>query len=320
MSVLSYDRHLMLKASYLFYRAGLSQTDIADKLRVSRFQVARMLRAALDTGYVTVKILEPDRWHAELEQRLESRYGLKAAVVVDAEDISDGEAKLRAADMAGRYLTDVLVDGDTLGISLGSTVQHVVGQLPDRIDKRVEVVQLIGGSQGVASEVSSAILAADLARRFGSAPHLLFAPMTVRASSVREALLEDPEIKETFSQFSRLTMVLLGIGSLAHGETSRLLYGGLIDAASRKELVARGAVGDVLAYVYDSAGTILNDTAEDRMVAVSPQQLLKVPHRIGVATGKAKAGAIAGALTGGLVNVLITDSEAASALCGDERS
>lgn len=315
MSSLNYDRHLMLKASYLFYRAGLSQTEIADRLRVSRFQVARMLRAALETGYVTVKILEPERWHSELEQRLESRYGLKAAIVVDSEDISDAEANLRAADMAGRYLTDVLVDGDTLGISLGSAVQNVVSQLPDRIDRRVEVVQLIGGSSGVASEVSSAILTADLARRFRRAPHLLFAPMKVRASSVREALLEDPEIKETFSLFSKLTMVLLGIGSLAQGETSRLLYGGLIDAASRQELLARGAVGDVLAYVYDSTGTILNGTVEDRMVAIPPQLLLAVPHRIGVATGKAKASAIVGALTGGLVNVLITDSEAASAVC-----
>lgn len=315
MSGPGHDRRLVLKASQLFYRDGLSHTEIADRLRLSRFQVARLLRAALEDGYVTVKILEPERWHSGLERQLEQQFGLRAAIVVDGEDTSDAEARLRAADAAGRYLCDVLADGDVLGISLGRTVQAVVDQLPDRIDRRVEVVQLIGGSSRVATEVNSMILTADLARRFRSAPHLLFAPAAVAAGSVRRALLEDDEIKETFSLFGRLTIALLGIGSLAEGESSRLLYGGLIDDASRTGLLARGAVGDVLSYVYDQDGAILNDTAGDRMIAISPAQLLAVPHRIAVAAGKVKATAIAGALTGGLVNVLVTDSLTAAAVC-----
>jgi deoxyribonucleoside regulator len=315
MSASGHDRRLVLKVSQLFYRDGLSQTEIADRLRLSRFQVARLLRVALEDGYVTVKILEPERWHSGLERQLEQRFGLRAAIVVDGEDTSDAETRLRAADAAGRYLSDVLADGDVLGISLGRTVQAVVDQLPDHIDKRVEVVQLIGGSSRVATELNSMILTADLARRFRCAPHLLFAPAAVAAGSVRRALLEDSEIKETFSLFGQLTIALLGIGSLAQGETSRLLYGGLIDDASRTGLLAQGAVGDVLSYVYDQGGTILNDAAGDRMIAISPEQLLAVPHRIAVATGKVKASAITGALAGGLVNVLITDSQAAGAIC-----
>ena len=315
MSVQAYDRRLLLKVSQLFYRAGLSQTEIAERLRLSRFQVARMLRIALDDGYVTVKILEPDRWHADLERNLEQRFGLRAAIVVDSEDIERDEAKLRAADVAGRYLADVLADGDVLGISLGSSVQSVVDQLPDRIDKRVEVVQLIGGSTRVASELNSMTLTANLARRFRSDPHLLFAPAVVAAGSIRQALLEDREISDTFAFFPQLTIALLGIGSLAQGDTSRLLYGGLIDPGSLQDLLAKGAVGDVLSYVYDCGGVILNSAAEQRMIAIPPQSLLAVPHRIGVATGKAKAAAIIGALAGGMVNVLVTDSQAALAIC-----
>jgi deoxyribonucleoside regulator len=317
MSASGHDRRLVLKVSQLFYRDGLSQTEIADRLRLSRFQVARLLRVALEDGYVTVKILEPERWHSGLERQLEQRFGLRAAIVVDAEESGDAETRLRAADAAGRYLEDVLADGDVLGISLGRTIQAVVDQLPDRIDKRVEVVQLIGGSSRVAIELNSMILTAGLARRFRSAPHLLFAPAAVAAGSVRRALLEDSEIKETFSLFGQLTIALLGIGSLAQGESSRLLYGGLIDDASRTGLLAQGAVGDVLSYVYNSGGAILNNAAGDRMIAISPEQLLAVPHRIAVATGKVKATAITGALAGGLVNVLVTDSQAAGVICSE---
>src|ERR1700735_2029713 len=146
MSAPGHDRRLVLKGSQRFCRDGLSQTEIADRLRLSRFQVARLLRVALEDGYVTVKILEPERWHSGLERQLEQRFGLRAGIVVDAEESGDGETRLRAADAAGRYLEDVLADGDVLGISLGRTIQAVVEQLPDRIDKRVEAVQLIGGS------------------------------------------------------------------------------------------------------------------------------------------------------------------------------
>jgi DNA-binding transcriptional regulator LsrR (DeoR family) len=114
-----------------------------------------------------------------------------------------------------------------------------------------------------------------------------------------------------------LTIALLGIGALAQGETSRLLYGGLIDDDSRTGLLAQGAVGDVLSYVYDRHGSILDNPAGERMIAISPQQLVGVPHRVAVATGKAKAAAIAGALTGGLANVLVTDSQAARAVCSE---
>src|SRR5205809_4434364 len=83
MSTIKYYQRLILKACYQFYRLGLSQTEIAEKLGVSRFQVARMLRAALEDGYVVVKILEPEHWHSDLEQTIEVRYGLKTVIVVD---------------------------------------------------------------------------------------------------------------------------------------------------------------------------------------------------------------------------------------------
>ncbi|MBA3261004.1 MAG: sugar-binding transcriptional regulator [Thermoleophilaceae bacterium] len=309
------DQNLTLKACYQHYRRGLSQTEIAANLRLSRFQVARLLRAGLEEGYVTVKILEPARWHPELERAIEERFGLKAVIVVDNDGLEEEEVKLRVADAAGRYLIDLLEDGDVLGISLGSTVQALIDQLPDRIRKEVEVVQLIGGSSRMESELNSMILAAQLARRFGSRSHLLFAPALVSRGDLRESLLADGTIEATFAMFSRLTVAVLGVGAFAQGGTSRLVYGEIVDDALFPKLLARGAVGDVLSYVYRDDGTVLAGGVEDRLIAISLDDVLRVPHRIAVAAGRAKARAIAGALRGGFVNVLVTDSAAAAAIC-----
>src|SRR6185312_10565158 len=179
MSTSIYDRRLILKVCYQFYRLGLSHTEIAEKLGVSRFQVARMLRTALEDGYVVVKILEPERWHSALERAIEERYSLKTVIVVDNDNLDDDEVKRRVGDAAGRYLLEVLSDGDMLGVSLGSTIQALVDHLPDRIHKRVEVVQLIGGSPYIRSQVSPEFLTTQLADRFRGRSHLLYAPAVV---------------------------------------------------------------------------------------------------------------------------------------------
>ncbi len=61
----SESQRLMLKVCYQAYRRHLSHKEIAANLGISRFQVARLLRAALDAGYVSVNILEPERWHSD---------------------------------------------------------------------------------------------------------------------------------------------------------------------------------------------------------------------------------------------------------------
>jgi DNA-binding transcriptional regulator LsrR (DeoR family) len=306
---------LILKACFQFYRQGLSHTEIAANLRISRFQVARLLRTALEENYVTVKILEPEHWYPELERHLEEEFGLRAALVIDNDDLDEEEAKRRVADAAGRYLLEVLSDGDVLGVSLGSTIRALIEQLPYRIGLPIQVVQLIGGSPRKLSDLSSMILAVQLADRFGTNPHLLYAPAMVNGESARRLLLADPNIRATVRMFKRVTISVLGIGALTTGTTSRLLYEQFIDSELRQQLRDRGAVGDVLSYIYRRDGNILAGSLEDRLIAMPLQDHLKVPYRVGIASGEAKALAIEGAMRAKLINVLVTDSKAAGAIC-----
>lgn len=314
MSTRETDLRYILKVCHQFYRRGLTHTQIAENLGLSRFQVARLLRTALDEGYVTVKILEPESLHPELERELEERFGLRSALVVDGQDLDEEEVRLRVADAAGRYLIESLDDGDVLGVSLGQTVHALADQLPARISKRVEVVQLIGGSVEVQSELSSTVLTTQLADRFRSRPLLLHAPAVVRGKDLRNALLADPNIRATYGMFKKVTVSVLGIGALRAGATSRLLYGGIIDEKVHRRLLAQGAVGDVVSFIFTIGGDLLESGLEDRLIGMPLKDLRRVPHRIGVASGRAKAEAIEGALRGGFVNVIVTDSRAALAI------
>lgn len=314
----SESQRLMLKVCYQAYRRHLSHKEIAANLGISRFQVARLLRAALEAGYVSVQILEPERWHSDLELRLEEGLGLKAVIVVDGEEGDEAEIRSRVADAAGRFLLEQLRDGAVIGISLGETMQRLVAQMPVRVPAKAQVVQLIGGRGSVTAEVASITLAIDLARRFGTEPHLLFAPAVVD-SAQREVLLTHDDLRATFSRFSELNIAVLGIGALTEPATSRLRYGGVIDDALHDELIRRGAVADVLSYVLTADGEVLRSGLEDRTISIGLDDLRRTPYRIGVASGWRKTEAVRAAVASGLVNVLITDSQIATTMLGQER-
>lgn len=300
-------RRLILRVCQMSYRDDLSHIEIGKRLGVSRFQVARLLRRGLDEGYVVIKILEPSGWHSDLERALEERYGLATAIVVDDDGQGVNEIRRRVADAAGRLLVEIATDDMTLGISLGQTMQDLVEQLPDRIPHATDVVQLIGGTP----------LAVDLAARFGTEPSVMYAPALVGGADVRGSLLGDATIHATFERFRDLDVAFVGIGSITEPDASRLVYGGALGPDEVQRLREHGAVGDVIAYLFDADGNVVESGLEDRMLAIGLDDLLRIPRRVGVAAGVEKAAAIRGALRGGFVNTLVTDSSVAKILCRD---
>jgi DNA-binding transcriptional regulator LsrR (DeoR family) len=311
-------RRLILRACQLYYRDDLSNVEIGKRLGLSRFQVARLLKRGRDEGYVVIKILEPSGWHSELERALEERYGLDVAVVVDDDAHSLVELRRRVADAAGRLLVDLAADDQMLGISLGQTMQDLVEQLPDRIVRTTSVVQMIGSTPHGDSRNEAPVLAADLAMRFGTRPFLMYAPALVGAADVRGSLLGDASIHATFERFRELDVAFVGIGSITEADSSRLVYGGALEGNDVVRLRERGAVGDVLAFLFDTQGDVVESGLEDRILAIGLDDFRRIPRRIGVAAGVEKAAAIAGALRGGFVNTLVTDSTVAKRLCSEE--
>jgi deoxyribonucleoside regulator len=78
-------------------------------------------------------------------------------------------------------------------------------------------------------------------------------------------------------------------------------------------------VADVLSYLLNDAGEVLSSGLEDRTISIGLDDLRRTPHRIGIASGWRKSRAVRAAVTSGLVNVLVTDSQIATAIIADER-
>ncbi|WP_371871398.1 sugar-binding transcriptional regulator [Phytohabitans rumicis] len=245
---------------------------------------------------------------------METTYGLAEAVVVDVQgshlDIATGLGSAGAS-----YLETTLTGGERVGISSWSqTLLAAVDRMhPFRLPGAESVIQLVGGLGDPSAQTQGNRLLTEMARLVGATPMFVPAPGLVGKKSIRDSLLSDPAMESVAAAWSRLTMALVGIGSLPPSPLLRA-SGNAVDPAEQDKLLAAGAVGDVCQRYFDATGTLVHSDLDDRVVGIDAETLRRIPRRIGIAGGESKHAAIHAALTGAWVNVLLTDTGTAEAL------
>ena len=300
---------LLAHVASLYYEEDLTQAEIARRIGTSRSTVSRMLQEARDAGIVEIIIHHPWRTVPELERELVRRFHLYQARVLQARGKRYPEVLKGLGVLAARHIDGILTDGMTLGISWGTAVFSTVQALRPKRRLPIRVVQMIGAVGTSDPLIDGPDLARLLANVYGGEYRYLHAPLIVESPQVREALLQEPHIRETLEMARKADLALVGIGS-PRPEVSSLLRAGYLDREALARLREQGVVGDICARHYDIHGRILDIPLNRRIVGIEPEDIHTIGQVIGVAGGEPKAEAILGALRGGCVDVLITDDTA----------
>ena len=309
------QQRLIVRVAKMYYEHAVGQPQIAQLLHVSQSKVSRMLKRAHDLGIVRVTVHAPMGYFSELEEALIERYSLADAVVADTTSQDEPELLSAIGAAGAAYLGEVLLGHERIGISSWSaTLLAMVNRMRDtRRALADSVVQVSGGVGEPQAQVQATRLTEQLATMTGARPVFLPSPGFVSTSALREAILEEPYVREASGAWKDLSILLAGIGSL---EPSPLLAesGNAIPVDDQADLRSLGAVGDVCLRFFDEHGEAVRSGIDGRIVGIPVDLLKAVPRRIGVAGGARKHTAIRAALTGGWVNVLITDNVTAQAL------
>ena len=307
------DPYLLGKVSALYYLRHHTQQEIARRLRVSRPTVSRLLREARDLGYVQITVASPPGLHLDLETRLEDRYGLESVHVVESgASQSTDVLRRQLGTAAASYLSRSIRPGETIGLAWGSTLSAMVGAMVPMATANTRVVQILGGVGAPDAPEYGAELVRRLARQLEAQAVLLPAPGIVATSAVRDVLSGDRHVRAALDELDALDTVFVGIGSLASNTV--LNDGHTMSRQARKELQARGAVGDIALRFFDARGAPVRTALDDRMLGITTAQLRAAERVVAVAGGADKFDAIAAALQADIVDVLITDRITAEAL------
>jgi DNA-binding transcriptional regulator LsrR (DeoR family) len=295
----------------LFFEHQLTKVEIAARLGISRFRVARILDQAVAEGVVQIEFRDAPRQDRELGRAIAGQLGIGRAVVAAVDDPT-------AVARLGADAIDALLDpGESIGIAWGSTVGRVVRAMQPRSDPTIDVVQLAGSSTALEASTDPGDLTRILAERLGGRPHRIHAPAFVESAELRSALERQPEVAATIGRFDTLGIALIGIGAFGGADqapSSSLIRSGALATGELRRLTALGAVGDLLVHPFTADGRFVGADLAERAIAISIDQLRRVPSVVAVAAGLAKVEAIRGALATGVVGVLVTDAPTARGL------
>lgn len=301
------ERIRVAHAARRYYLEDRSQVDIGKELGVSRFKVARMLEKARELGIVTIDVQLPDEISPELSIGLQRAYGLIHAIAVTTPSQTPEAIRQSLGAATATLLREIVTPADTLGFTAGRTLDEATKLLSGL--PCCDVVAL-GGIAGPVREHGVEIVR-RVARASGGESYPIFAPLLVQDEATADALKADPLIRDAYSRFGRVTKGVVAIGSWNPPDSQ--LYDSANQGTTAQELVARGVVGEVVATLYDKNGNA-DSTLDHRSLAITADELKRIPEVIGVAGGATKVEAIRAALLGGFITSLITDAETALAL------
>ncbi|HET7412236.1 MAG TPA: sugar-binding domain-containing protein, partial [Pararhizobium sp.] len=170
-------RDMRLRAAYMYYVEGLTQNEIAERLGIGRVTVVRYLNEARRKREVRFEIESGISDCVELELKLEKQFSLKKAIVTP--DSGDGATIRNLIGFStGAYLSEILDDGMSIGVSWGKTLSRALVTLTPRLLQNASVVSLLGGIYQ-AREFNPSEFAWQVAATIGAECYMLTAPAIV---------------------------------------------------------------------------------------------------------------------------------------------
>src|SRR6202451_1726826 len=316
MAGLSADRPsevvLAARVARQYYLEGVSKVDIADRLGISRFRVARLLEGARDSGMVRIEIgLPGGTLDAALSAELCSAFGLRHAFVFNFPDDEQALLRHRLGEASGQALMDLITPGDVLGMSwsraLGALAASLT-QIPP-----CPIVQLTGAVPPPDGR-DLLDLVRSVARVGGGPAHVFYAPMLLGGAQTGAASRRQGDIAEAFALIPSVTIAVVAIGAWGPGLST--IYDA-VTPAERAALTTLGVHAELAGVFIGADGRPLATPLDGRMIVTAAALLTEIPLVLAVAYDAAKSNAVRAAIRGGLVHGLVTHTSLARALLSD---
>lgn len=291
------------RAVWMYYAEGMTQNAIADALGIGRVTVVRMLAEAKALNEIKISLRDDLGEFPRLEIELEKAFGLSQVIVAPVSGAdADPTAPIGAA--CGLYVSGLVKADMKVGVGWGRTLYGTLNYIDESQVSGVEVVSMMGGVSAV-RQYNPAEFAWRFSRLFNADCYLIAAPVVVDSPDTRTALIERCGIGPVFEKATSLDVALLSVGSMERTSTSHLFD--IISESERRELIAAGAVGDVMYNFFDLAGNLVDHEINQRVMSVSMEQIRRVPLKLLISGGRDKVPAVLGAVRLLEPHVLITD-------------
>ncbi len=305
----------LITVARMYYVQAETMDAIAHHLGVSRSTVSRLLKEARERGLVRVTIVDPDRPLGRLADLFQQHFRVNAHIV----QVRPGASNVFRLDQVARTAADILgelvTDGDTVGVAWGTTTSSIATHLRPRDLSGVTVIGLNGGAN---HQTTGLPYVGSILHRFADAfrgqEQLLALPAFFDDPATREAMWRERSTRHILRVRDSCRIALFGVGALGADLQSHVYASNYLSADDLDDLQRQGVVGDVCTVMLREDGSYRDLEINRRATGMTPAELQRVPRRICVVSGLAKASPVLGALRAGVATDLVIDQETARAV------
>ncbi|MBX4891131.1 sugar-binding transcriptional regulator [Rhizobium bangladeshense] len=305
------DETLAVRAAWLHYAGGLTQSDVARRLGIPSVKAHRLIARAVADGVVKVTIDGDIVECVELETRLAERFGLQYCEV--APDLGEEGLPLRALGHAGAgYLKREIEHGDhaVIGLGHGRTLSAAVQYMPRMSAKQTQFVSLLGGLTRNYGANPYDVMH-RIAEKTGTQAYVMPVPFFANTADDLQVLRAQRGVKEVFDLANAADLKLVGLGTV--DAEAQLVLSGMVEPAEIEDIASAGGVGEILGHFFDANGQVLDTALTARTLSASFPQTAK-ERLVALAGGLGKVPAIRAILRSRRLHGLITDERTAQAL------
>ncbi len=303
------EEAILSNVALLYYGEGLTQSEIARRLRVSRATVVNMLRECRERGIVEIRVDGKRLKLSNLSRGLREAYGL-SDVYIASDDSKPGEPHSRQSALAhvGRVASIAMLDlvepGDIVGVAWGETIRAVSEAMPRNRVPDVTIRQMIGSmiTDRVPTSESCAIRIANMIE---ATCYTLHSPAILASASLAETFRSEPTIHQQLDRLKSLDLTVASIGNL--DDETHLRASGMASSDEIRRARDTGARGVLCCRFIDADGQHMPLPPDDRIIAAGVDDLKRARKKLHVVCGEDRLEAVRAALAGNLVTHLCVD-------------
>jgi DNA-binding transcriptional regulator LsrR (DeoR family) len=205
---------LKLRAAYLYYVEGRTQEQVAQHLGISRIKALRLLAATREDGTVQIIINSSAGSLIKLQRELENHLGLSEAIVVPTSDQNEESVAAVVGHATGRYISDHVADGLSIGVGWGATLEVCMRSLAWREVTDMTAISLLGGLTHATAQNPSAV-AWRFAEFYRTELYQITAPVFVPDRELAEALWKQDDLRKLYQRAREVDIALLSVGDIS---------------------------------------------------------------------------------------------------------
>lgn len=301
----------MISVIKQYYEMGMSQEEIAKHEYISKSTVSRLIKKAVEQGYVEFKINYAGKSVQMLQQKFWDEFGVNCTILPSYVD----DYLIRLNDVCSfvaRELINTIADNEIIGVTWGRTTEYLAKNLiqPQTKKHDVKVCMLSGFVTGTVTSMKATHIIEKFAEVYSAKGYVMPAPLLVDSDQTARVFWSDSNIKYVRELCLAAQTVILSIGG--HDMSKTLLTDSETYRMSTYNYVeSKDAVGDIGGRSFDINGNEIFSNISNRIMSLPLDEIKKKEKRIGIAVGENKTRSLLGALRGKIINQLYTDEATA---------